>query len=160
MARWLVTDAQVGHNLQRIREARGVSQADLAARLGKLGLPFHQQTILKVEKGQRPLRLAEAQAIATVLGVDLKLISAGEDEEVLLATDRAHDALTAARKAARAFYDAQAELRAALDKTPEDRIGDDDLTIAYNFVHTNLTDQLHSDQLQRQAREARARDSQ
>jgi hypothetical protein len=33
------------------------------------GLPFQQQTILKVEKGTRPLRYKEADTIARILGV-------------------------------------------------------------------------------------------
>jgi hypothetical protein len=46
-----------------------MSQSELAHELALRGMPFQQQTILKVEKGARPLRLEEADAIARILGV-------------------------------------------------------------------------------------------
>lgn len=53
------------------REQQGLTQTELAKRLKAYGLPFHQQTIQRVEAGDRPLRLDEAFAIAEVLGVEL-----------------------------------------------------------------------------------------
>lgn len=50
---------------------RALSQADLAQQLTDRGLAFQQQTVLKVEKGSRPLRLEEAVQIADVLETDL-----------------------------------------------------------------------------------------
>lgn len=51
------------------REHRGLSQTDLAVQLRDgYGLKFHQATIDRVEKGQRPCRLDEVYAIAEVLG--------------------------------------------------------------------------------------------
>ena len=51
------------------RELRGLSQTDLAVRLRDgYGLKFHQATIDRDEKGQRPCRLDEVYAIAEVLG--------------------------------------------------------------------------------------------
>lgn len=51
------------------RELRGLSQTDLAVQLRDgYGLKFHQATIDRVEKGQRPCRLDEVYAIAEVLG--------------------------------------------------------------------------------------------
>lgn len=45
-----------------------MSQSELADRLGD---GFHQQTILKIEKGQRSLKLHEAARMAEALGVSL-----------------------------------------------------------------------------------------
>lgn len=51
------------------REFRGLSQTDLAVKLRDgYGLKFHQATVDRVEKGQRPCRLDEVYAIAEVLG--------------------------------------------------------------------------------------------
>lgn len=61
-------------NMARIREMSGVSQTGLAKELRAAGLPFHQQTIQRIEKGGksgRPVRLNEAFVIAQVLGVEL-----------------------------------------------------------------------------------------
>lgn len=70
-----VTDAQIGANLRRLRTERHtpMTQAELANRLDVLGLPgMRQQTIAKIEKSQRPLRLVEADVIATALGVSVE----------------------------------------------------------------------------------------
>ena len=47
-----------------------MSQTELARQLNVRGLPFHQQTVQRIEKGERPLRLNEAHAIAEILGSD------------------------------------------------------------------------------------------
>jgi transcriptional regulator with XRE-family HTH domain len=60
---------QVGANIRTHRRSRGMSQTELAHELALRGMPFQQQTILKVEKGSRPLRFEEADAIARILGV-------------------------------------------------------------------------------------------
>jgi transcriptional regulator with XRE-family HTH domain len=66
---------RVGANLQLHRKAKGYSQSDLARLLEQHGLPFQQQTILKIEKGSRPLKLEEASVIADVLGIELSSLT-------------------------------------------------------------------------------------
>ena len=61
-------DVTAGENIRRLREQLGYSQAELARRVGG---GFQQQTIVKIEKGARPLRLAEAVAVADALSVDV-----------------------------------------------------------------------------------------
>jgi Helix-turn-helix len=58
--------------IKRMIELRAakMSQTELARQLQERGLPFHQQTVQRVEKGERPLRLNEAYAIAEILGTD------------------------------------------------------------------------------------------
>lgn len=58
----------VGANIRKAREALGLSQAQVAKHVG---LGFQQQTIVKIEKGDRPLRLSEAVRVAKVLGVEV-----------------------------------------------------------------------------------------
>lgn len=64
----------VGRNVQELRKAAGISQATLAERLSEHGYQFRQQTILKIEKGSRPLKLDEAVAIALELQVPTELL--------------------------------------------------------------------------------------
>lgn len=54
------------------REAKNLTQTDLARNLrSRYKLPFHQQTIQRIESGERPIRLNEAYLIAQELGADL-----------------------------------------------------------------------------------------
>lgn len=53
------------------RTALGWSQQRLTDELVKLGYPWHQTTVAKVEAGQRRLSLGEATALARVLGGSL-----------------------------------------------------------------------------------------
>ena len=62
-------EARFVEQMKALREARGWSQADLAAKLNELGWDYvNQMTISRTEKNDRPLRLGEARAIASVLG--------------------------------------------------------------------------------------------
>lgn len=69
-------------NATRARKAAGVSQTELARRLAAQGLPFHQQTVQRIEQGQRPVRLNEVIVMADVLGMgDLQAIIEPETVE-------------------------------------------------------------------------------
>lgn len=81
------TDEQIGKNVRTFREAKNWSQQELAAAAGRqLGEAIHQQTVLKIEKGSRPLRLTEAEAFARALEVRLEMLS--EDDAKVLSTAR------------------------------------------------------------------------
>ncbi len=76
-----------------LRETRGMTQTDLAKLLkNRYKLPFHQQTIQRIESGDRPVRLNEAHLIAKVLDVDLDSMTAEggppSDREMRYAIDR------------------------------------------------------------------------
>ncbi len=75
-------DQVVGHNVQVLRQAAGKSQTELAEAMQAMGWAFHQQTVLKIEKGSRPLKLAEALSIAAVLEVPVDRLWA-EPETVM-----------------------------------------------------------------------------
>ncbi len=64
-------EASVGRAIRALRQARGWSQADLAAGVQDRGFPLQQTQVARVENGSRPLRVNEAAAFAAVLGVDL-----------------------------------------------------------------------------------------
>jgi transcriptional regulator with XRE-family HTH domain len=61
---------RVGANLQHLRKAASMSQADLAHELTVAGFPFTQQTLVRVESGSRPLKFEEAIAISELLGIN------------------------------------------------------------------------------------------
>lgn len=63
------SDETIGKNVLR---ARGMTtQTDVAERMRKLGYKWSQSTVWAVEKGERALKLAEAQDLAIVLGVSV-----------------------------------------------------------------------------------------
>lgn len=58
-------------NLRALRERRGISQARLAQEMLAQDWPWRQQTVARVENGQRMIRFGEAIALASILGVSL-----------------------------------------------------------------------------------------
>ena len=58
-----------GDRVRELREEHGMSQAGLAARLGRLGVKIDPSAIARLEKGKRSIRIGEAVRIAEVFGV-------------------------------------------------------------------------------------------
>lgn len=56
-------------NMKTIRERRGLSQTEFAKRMSERGHRFHQPTVQRVERGERPLKFGEAISVADVLGI-------------------------------------------------------------------------------------------
>lgn len=52
-----------------LREERGWSQQELSEKLSHWGIDMHQTTVAKMEKGKRPLRVAEMFALSHVFGL-------------------------------------------------------------------------------------------
>lgn len=71
----MTIDQVVGRNVVRARELRRMTQAELAAKMSARGWRFHQQTVMKLEKGERALRLAEAADMADVFDVGLAALT-------------------------------------------------------------------------------------
>lgn len=62
-------ERRFGAAVRRYREEAGWSQGELARRLNDLGWKaFHQTTISRIEKGERPIRLSEAKGFQKVFG--------------------------------------------------------------------------------------------
>ena len=53
--------------LRAARLERGMTQIDLADQMVELGFPWSQPTVARVERGRRPLSLAEAHALMDIL---------------------------------------------------------------------------------------------
>jgi transcriptional regulator with XRE-family HTH domain len=74
-----------GREIQRLRSARGWSQAEAARRMKPFGYDFNQALISRIELGQRPLRVNELADFARLFGVTVPFllfphISLGEAE--------------------------------------------------------------------------------
>lgn len=101
---WDTTGADqrfVGGIIRR-RLARGISLTEFARRAREdHGLPFHPATVVRIEKGERPLKLHEAATLARMLGTDVaELLSDDQEAEsearLRSATDGAFASLVAA----------------------------------------------------------------
>jgi transcriptional regulator with XRE-family HTH domain len=70
--------------LAQIRRCGRITQRQLAAAMQKEGFPWHCATVCRVENGVQPLLLAEAAALAGLLGVPLeKLVTRGPGPPVV-----------------------------------------------------------------------------
>ncbi|WP_432457936.1 helix-turn-helix transcriptional regulator [Cellulomonas iranensis] len=91
-------ESRFAMNLRALREALGINQSEFARRVTEAGLEgFHQTTVSRIEKGERPVRLGEAAIIAQVLGVPVDRMT-GEGED-LAALARMRQRLAAAELA-------------------------------------------------------------
>lgn len=100
-------EQRFAENLRAMREALGWNQSELARRLGEAGLDgFHQTTISRVEKGERPIRLGEATVVAQVLGVPVERLTGDGADLAALAGIRTN--LARVRSAERDLYRALA----------------------------------------------------
>jgi ribosome-binding protein aMBF1 (putative translation factor) len=68
---------ELGLNVKGLRDQLGWSQQELAYQMNGRGIRWHQTTVARVEKGERPLRLSEAAVLARIFGVDLQQMAAG-----------------------------------------------------------------------------------
>jgi transcriptional regulator with XRE-family HTH domain len=59
-------EKRFGEVVRRWRLDRNWSQEEVAEKLGVEGFEMHQTTVAKIERGSRPLRVAEAAALAAV----------------------------------------------------------------------------------------------
>lgn len=66
-------DKQIGETLKTLRGE--TSQEALADSMRERGWKWSQATVWSVEKGERPLRLAEAEDLASVLGTHLSTLT-------------------------------------------------------------------------------------
>lgn len=64
-------------NMRATRDQEGISQGELSKRLIDAGWPvFHQTTVARIESGNRPVKLDEADAIAQALNSTLPVLIA------------------------------------------------------------------------------------
>ena len=70
----------VGGNVRRLRMARGLRQADLAAHMGVHGIAWTQATVAKVEAGDRPVTLEEFLVLGPALVAPVLDLLDGDDD--------------------------------------------------------------------------------
>lgn len=61
------TEEQIGADVATARERAGMSQKELAAAIAERGFKWSQATVSQIEKGERPLRLSEADHLADLI---------------------------------------------------------------------------------------------
>jgi transcriptional regulator with XRE-family HTH domain len=67
-------EKRFGEVVRGWRQDRNWSQDDVAEKLRHHGFEMHQTTVAKIERGTRPLRVAEAAAIAAVFGMPIMAV--------------------------------------------------------------------------------------
>jgi transcriptional regulator with XRE-family HTH domain len=109
-------ERRFGDKVRQWRRARNWSQDDLVERLRDHGFEMHQTTVAKIERGTRPLRVAEAMALASILGVPPLAVFHGpgpEDQpESMEFLQRKMDAAEEALKRAREILDTTSSMYA------------------------------------------------
>lgn len=89
-----------GDKVRQWRRERNWSQDELAQRLRRHGFDMHQTTVAKIERGSRPLRVAEAAAIATIFRVPpLAVFMGPPPEKQPWSLQQMHETLAAAEQA-------------------------------------------------------------
>jgi len=74
---------RAGIRIKQLRKASGVSQKELSGQLVEMGFRMTQPYLVRVEQGQKSLKLDEAAAIAELLGVDAaQLLYGTVDQEI------------------------------------------------------------------------------
>lgn len=117
----MLTDEQVGRNLARLRG--DMSQKDLALLMRERGFKWSQATVWSVEKGERPLRLVESEAIANCFGVHTGHLTGQEPQTYAMSLARAaRQADGELRKAITDYDDVRFQLAIALDRVPAEQM--------------------------------------
>ena len=71
------TEQRFAANLRLLRERQDISQVKLAQEMAARGWPWRQQTVTRVENGQRMIRFGEATALAEILHTPPLSVSPG-----------------------------------------------------------------------------------
>ncbi|SDG79288.1 helix-turn-helix domain-containing protein [Microbacterium pygmaeum] len=115
----MIDDALIGHNLTLLRGS--MSQKELAERMRKLGFKWSQATVWSIEKGERPLRLTESEALGSVFGIQARTLTFAEQSFSRIMLSRAlDDTLTEIGNLAYQSFERQRRLAMLCDLTPED----------------------------------------
>jgi transcriptional regulator with XRE-family HTH domain len=83
-------DVRAAVNIRSLREAKGMSQGELARQMSARGWPYYPQTVHRIEHGQRKIGFGEAAEIAAILGTSIdRLAWAGPEADAVEALDSA-----------------------------------------------------------------------
>jgi len=106
------TEQRFAANLRLLRERQGISQVKLAQEMAARGWPWRQQTVTRLENGQRMIRFGEATALAEILHTPLErftrpLSEAIEVQKIRAASVRLRESCEAVAAAVCHLLDAQ-----------------------------------------------------
>jgi len=92
MSKWMKPSEVFAARLRDMREAKGLSQTELAQRATKQGRELDRAAVLRIENGKRGLALDEAIALAWVLqAVPAQLLTPPEGATLALTEDHGVD---------------------------------------------------------------------
>ncbi|MEV5042724.1 helix-turn-helix domain-containing protein [Microbacterium sp. LMI1x-1-1.1] len=108
-------DVQIGQNLARLRGS--ISQSELAAQMKALGWKWSQSTVWSIEKGDRPLRLAEAEDLLPILNLSNvhQIIGSAFERDMADMVDRVRKLRDSAIRAIHSYNHARLDLAIAAD---------------------------------------------
>jgi transcriptional regulator with XRE-family HTH domain len=135
-----------GANLRAVREQRSMGQRELAARMAEQDFSWHQNTVTRVEAGERSVSFFEVHALAGILRVttDRFTWATPEAAAVMLmskTTVRLREAWReVARAAARLRADRDAAERSVAEyrDSPYERVRDDARALAEELASATL----------------------
>jgi transcriptional regulator with XRE-family HTH domain len=87
------TEQRFAGNFRVARERAGLTGTEVAEQMRSRGFPWHQQTISRVESGAQRVRIGEATALASIVGMSLDALMRPADLEMAAA-----DIMSTARK--------------------------------------------------------------
>lgn len=116
---------RIAVNVKTARENAGLSQEALAQGMREMGHRFHQQTIGKIEAGDRHVSISEGLALARVLGTNIEMLTRPAEHtadafRILIAARRVREARSAAETANRKHRDMVQLLERALERARKD----------------------------------------
>jgi len=93
-------DSNFAENVKKVREALGISQAELARQMQEAGFPgIHPTAIRRIEAQERAVKLGEAEALARLLGRPVRrmILPSITHEYVVRMQDDLEDFMSATR---------------------------------------------------------------
>ncbi|PTL73821.1 hypothetical protein C1I63_13890 [Rathayibacter caricis DSM 15933] len=106
-------DEQIGSNLIKLRGS--MTQRELAEKMKQRGWKWTHVTVGSIERGERPLRLAEAEAVVDAIGHGFvhNLLASEADATVQVWMRKMWEANAAVEKAVRTYVETQLQLSMA-----------------------------------------------
>lgn len=116
-----VTAGWFAENLRDAREKAGLSQDALASIMSDLGYAFRQQTITRIEGGERRVEVGEAFALARSVGTSVEALMrpagvARDGLRILDAVRRVHQVQQAVRKVYDSYNAERRDLEALVNR--------------------------------------------
>jgi hypothetical protein len=146
----MTPDEKIGRNLARLRGNR--SQKDIADAMRERGWKWSQATVWSIEKGERPLRVAEAADLAQILdqerlGPSL-FVQTDAESDFHTAMRQMSAADRSLREAIEGYFVAQGELSLRLQSSPnpayeravEDWLSRTPADVAESVTHDMIAD--------------------